>query len=162
MMVGRKSLFILLAILWIAGCSNSHTLNTYEDRSLKENATIVLKTMEQIQVTNTIIQKDSVHAIRIPDREDLHFQASEINRIVVSRHHGIHYGLAGAASAALWVVLTQDEWNDDNNSGYTFYWSAIYGGIGGYLGYKMGAFHPRECTYYFTSNGNTDKPESAP
>jgi uncharacterized protein YcfL len=84
MMVGRKSLFILLAILWIAGCSNSHTLNTYEDRSLKENATIVLKTMEQIQVTNTIIQKDSVHAIRIPDREDLHFQASEINRIVVS------------------------------------------------------------------------------
>ena len=84
MIVGRKFLFILCAIFWIAGCSNSHILNTYEDISLKENATIEMKSFEQIQVTNTIIKQDSVHAIRIPDREDLHFQASEINRIVVS------------------------------------------------------------------------------
>jgi len=165
MMGARQSLFILSVLLvlsWITGCSNSHTIKTYEEISLKENATIILKTFEQVQVTNTIILRDSVHAIRFPSREEFHSQASEINRIIVSRDHRLAYGLAGAASGAIWVILTQDEWNDDNNTGYVYYWSAVYGSIGGYLGYKLGTFHPLEYTYYFSSNDTHKKLEDTP
>lgn len=149
-----KPLILLVMILFI-GCSHSYTVNKYEEMNLRDNAIIETKAGLKILVANTVIKQDSVHATENPSGQGVHLHASEINRIVQKRNDALKYGLLGAAGVAGWVVLTAGEWNDEDNSGYTIFWSGVLGVPAGGLGYLLGSTHRYEYYLLFETNETT-------
>ena len=144
--------FIIILSVFALGCSNSQSINRWEEMTLSENAIIYTNDGKQILVEHTEIKQDSVHATEFPSGVVFHLDASQINRITLKKSNALKYSILSAAGTVGWVVLTQDNWNDDSNSGYTFFWSGVMGGVAGGAGYLVGSMQTDEHTIRFMSN----------
>lgn len=144
----------MVMILFI-GCSNSYTIKGYEELTLRNNSIIETQAGGRILISNAIIKQDSVYATEFSSGHNVILHASDIIRIVQKKNDGLKFGAIGAAGVMAWVVLTAGEWNDDDNSGYTFFWSAILAVPAGGTGYLIGSMHEYEYSFLFQSNENT-------
>ena len=142
---------ITVAVLFI-GCSNSYTIRKYDTLNIRGNAIIETKAGPRILVSETLITQDSLKALEFPSGLIIRLHANDINRIVQNTDKKLQYGIMGALGVATWVLLTADIWNDDDNSGYTFFWSAILAAPAGGTGYLIGSLSQKEYTYHFESN----------
>mgnify|MGYP006883089775 CR=1 FL=1 len=154
--------FGTIIVVFALGCSNSYSVNQYEELTLPENAFIYLRDGKILSVSNAEIKQDSVHATEFYSGEVVHLDASAIHQITLKRSNAKKYSLMGAAGAMGWVVLTQGSWNNDNNPGYTFYWSAIFGGIGAGAGFLVGSMQTDEHIIRFKSNEEQNTGQANP
>ena len=130
--------------------------------SLRNKAIIETKGGMKILVANTVIKQDSVHATEFPSGQGVHLHASDIKMIVQKRNDGLKLGLLGAAGVAGWVMLTASDWNDDDNSGYTIFWSGVLGVPAGGLGFLIGSMHRYEYHILFETNESTARVRANP
>ncbi len=157
-----KKTGILMVMVLFVGCSNSYTIRRYDELTLRNKAIIETQAGGHILVSNPIIKRDSVYATEFPSGQNVILHASDIIRIVQKKNDALKLGAIGAAGVVAWVVLTADEWNDDDNSGYTFFWSAILGVPAAGTGYLVGSFHQYEYSFLFESNEKAVELQAAP
>lgn len=151
MRISIKTGIVLVTILFM-GCSNSYTIGKYEELTIKGKAIIETNLGSRILVSKTIIKQDSVQATKYDSDLSIHLHARDIKRIVQKRNNALQYGIIGGLGRAAWVVLTADEWNHDDNTGYTVYWSAMLGAPVGGLGFLLGRILQDEYSFLFESN----------
>ncbi len=110
---------------------------------------------EEIFLASSVdIVKDSVYVTLHSNNETVFFKRSEIERIEKFMNNGIRNAIIGGVAGAVWSMITAGQWNDDDNSGYTIYWSAFMGGLGGGIGYVIGTFQSGEFNFIFEGNKN--------
>lgn len=157
-----KKTGILMAMILVIGCSNSYTIRRYDGLTLRNKAIIETKAGGQILVSKAIVKQDSVFATEFPSGQNVILPASDIIRIVQKKNDALKLAAIGAAGVVAWVVMTADEWNDDDNSGYTYFWSAILAVPAGGTGYLVGSFHQYEYSILFESNEKTAELQAIP
>ena len=87
---------------------------------------------------------------------------SDISSVRIVKINALKYTLIGGVGCATWSAMRAGQWNDDDNSGYTFYWSAIMDGLGGRIGYGVGAIQSGEYTYIIQTEQDVIKLEIDP
>ena len=153
----RHAIELSLITLFL-GCTNSYTIMNYEEVSIPKKAIIETMTSGRILAENIIVRQDSVFATEFPGGQKIRLHASDIIRILQKRNDAMKFGAMGAVGTVAWVVFTAPTWNDDNNSGYTFFWSAILAAPAGVAGALVGSLHSYEYSYLFESNEKTTVP----
>ena len=150
----KALILILITSLSIFGGSNTKIVKTRHEFTLNGSSRVVTFNDEIFLASSVDIVKDSVYVTLRSNGETLFFKRSEIERIEKFMNNGIRNAIIGGVAGAVWSLITASQWNDDDNSGYTIYWSAIIGGLGGGIGYVIGTFQSGEFNFIFEGNKN--------
>ena len=146
---------VIITALNLYGGSYTKVVKERHEFTLNGPAKIVTFTGATLIANRVEIVKDSIHATLLSDSKTMSFARSEIDRIEKSMNNGIRNAVMGGVAGALFSIITASGWNDDDNNGYTFYWSAVLGGLGGGIGYMLGSLQSGEYAFIFEGNSNS-------
>ena len=153
---------IVITALNLYGGSYTKVVKARHEFTLNGPVKIVTFTGEILLASRVEIVKDSIHVALLSDSKTMSFARSEIDRIEKSMNNGIRNAVIGGVAGVVFSIITASGWNDEGNSGYTFYWSAILGGLGGGIGYMIGSLQSGDYTFIFEGNRNSYNHKTSP
>lgn len=156
-----KALVVLFSIILI-GCSHTKIVKPDQKFTYEGKSTIITIDGETIETNGVEIRNDKVLLRELAIDTIRYLHRSDINSVRILKNNTLKYALIGGAGGVAWTVLTADQWNDDDNSGYTFYWSAIMGGIGGGIGILVGNLQSGEYIYIIQHEKDTIEMDVSP